>query len=231
MLSILLHASRDTVANSGAKDIVAIAESCVKIGAIVVAGSWTYLLFVRQRQRYPRAALMQTGVVRDLDDSQRLLTVGIGLTNIGQRLIQVDSLTVVVQQLAPLRTESLRRALASHNPLDATGRREILWYRIGHRRTAFAPHHFEVEPGETERLEFDFAIARSVTSIKVQSHIENVAKRFPVRDWLRRKFSGISIVAVRPSNRCLGWQCTSYYNLPLSALSLVKLPNIPNPEI
>lgn len=232
MLRLLFEASADTSSKVvGPAELAAIAKAWATVIAIAVAGTWTYLLFVRQRQRYPRATMVQTGLVRDLDATQRVLTVGVALTNIGQRLIQVDYVTTVVQQLAPLGPRALQGALAVHAPLDAAGRREIMWYRIGHRRTGFEAHHFEIEPGETERIEFDFVIARSVTAIKVRTHVENVVKRFSAREWVRRKLSGVSIIAIRSANRCLGWQCTTYHNLPSSADTFTKLANVPDQEI
>ena len=220
----------DTSTQAGFAQIAVAAEAWAKVVALFVAGVWTYLLFVRQRQRFPRATVVQTGMIRDLDDSRRLLTVTVALSNIGQRLLQIDYVTIVVQQLAPLSATALRDALASHDPLNAAGRREILWYRIGHRRTGFESNHFEIEPGETERVEFDFTISRSVRSIKIQTHIENVVRRFSARDWIRGVLAPVSVLTIRSTNRCLGWQCTTYHNLAPSVEALVKLPNVSNPE-
>jgi len=226
MLLSVIQATISTAGANGSTEFATAAESWAKIIAILVAGLWTYLLFVRQRQRYPRATAIQSAIARDLDDKRRVLTVRVALTNIGQRLIQVDYVTVVVQQLAPLRPVSIESAIASHNPLDAAGRREILWYRIAHRRTGFETHHLEIEPGEAEEIDFDFVIARSVSTIKVQTHIENVLKRDSPRDWLRRLLAGSTRISVRSANRCLGWQCTTYHSLPTSAGAFTKLTDI-----
>jgi hypothetical protein len=223
----VVRVATDTASHVGPKELASIVEAYAKVLALVVAGFWTYLLFVRQRQRYPRATIAQTGMIRDLGNATRLMTIGVSLSNVGQRLIDVDYITVVVQQLAPLGPKALEQALASHEPLNAAGRREIVWFRIGHRRTGFEPRHFEIEPGETESVEFDFVVAASVTTIKVQTHIENVVKRPVLREWAR---SAIHMIPLRSPNRCLGWQCTSYFNFPPSAATLTKLADVSNPE-
>jgi hypothetical protein len=221
----LLITAADTLRVS-AKDIAAIAESYAKILALAAAGFWTYVLFVRQRQRYPRATIRETGVLRRLDKDRNLLTVGVQLKNIGQRLIEVDYITVVVQQLAPLSQSAITRALGTHNPRNAADRREILWYRIGLRLTRFENPHLEIEPGESEHLEFDFTVAPSVRTIKVQTHVENVAKRRTIRNWLLAKFPQSARISImQRSARYLGWQCTSYYNLPEDPRGFTRLSN------
>ena len=228
----LAQAAADTVSRVTAKDLSAIVESYAKTLALLAAGLWTYLLFVRQRQRYPRATLRESGMVRRLDGERHLLTVGVQLTNIGQRLIEVDYITVVVQQLAPLSSAAITRALGDHDPKNAAARREILWYRIGHRRTRFENQPLEIEPSESEYLAFDFAIARTVRSIKVQTHVENISKRLSVRKWLLAKFPKSALTSImRPVDRCLGWQCTSYYNLPETPRGLMKLSNTLDTEV
>lgn len=232
MLLDAIIAAADTSKHVSAKDSAAIVESYAKTLALAAAGLWTYLLFVRQRQRYPRASIKESGVVRKLDKDRHLLTVGVQLTNIGQRLIEIDYVTVVVQQLAPLSSTAITRALGKHDPKDAASAREILWYRIGLRRTRFQRHHLEIEPGESQHLAFDFAIAPSVRIIKVRTDVENVAKRWSLRKWLHKTFPGERVTSImRPADRCLGWQCTSYYNLPDEPRGIATLSNALTSEV
>jgi hypothetical protein len=186
-------------------------ESWAKIAGIAVAGIWSYLVFVRQRQRYPRASLKQTVIARDLSVGRRLVTVSVKLSNIGQRLIEVDIVTVVIQQIAPLNSELTLHALRDHDPLNSAGSREIRWFKIGYRRTAFVRGNVEVEPGESEQLNFDFSLESTVDAIKVDVHVENVMKRRPVNDWLRSK-KGTKWFSIQRPTRCLGWQCIEFYS-------------------
>jgi hypothetical protein len=232
LLEAIIAVAADTAKQVSAKDAAAIIESYAKTLALGAAGLWSYLLFVRQRQRYPRASIKESGIVRKLDKDRHLLTVGVQLTNIGQRLIEVDCVRVVIQQLSPLSTEAITRALGNHNPKNAASEREILWYRIGLRRTRFQRHHLEIEPGESQHLAFDFAIAPSVRTIKVRTDVENVAKRWSLKQWLVKQFPGIPLTSImRPADRCLGWQCTSYYNLPGEPGGVVTLINALTVEV
>ena len=204
----LLQATQETSrpgSYDNVKSISVIAESWATVLAIVVAGAWTYQLFVRQRQRFPRAVLKQDVLIRRLPIGQNLLTITAVLRNVGQTLIEVDRITVVVQQLAPLKPAHVAERIKQHDPLDPGGRREILWYRIGYRRTYFRQGQFEIEPGESDQVNFDFVISERVTAIKVDVHIENRAKRRGLTgDWWTRAGT------LGETSRCIGWQCIRY---------------------
>lgn len=187
--------------------IAGIVESAVTALGIVVAGVWAYLIFVRQRQRYPRASLRQSLLCRTLPDGARMLTVEVTMANIGQRLIELDSASVVLQQLSPLSKGATRQALLGHDPLDGGGRREVLWYRVGYRRLGFTPV-IEIEPGETETLLFEFRVSAKLEALKIQTNIENAVKRSRRNDAPQSKPA-----ALAKAPRWMGWQCTTHHNL------------------
>jgi len=188
-------------------------ESWAKIIGILAAGVWTYLIFVRQRQRYPRATIVQEVLYQQLPIERTLLVVSVSLANIGTTLIEVDYIEVVVARLSPLKKSLISLAVEGHDPLDSAARREFLWYRIAHRRTGFKTGHLEIEPGESEQVNFDFAVSGDLEQIKVGVHVENVFKRHTLRDWLREQLPNLPMVTIRSANRCIGWGCISYYQL------------------
>jgi len=55
---------------------------------IVVAAIWTWLIFVRKRERYPRAELSQTVSFWQISGNRRYVRVKLTIKNIGGVLIQ-----------------------------------------------------------------------------------------------------------------------------------------------
>lgn len=176
-------------------------ESIFTIAALVVGGVWTYQLFVRQRQRYPRAVLEQRVFHRDLPDGRRMLHVAATLRNVGSVLISVDRMRTTVERVAPLAPDLLGQLLASHNPQDESGRCEIQWYRIGYRRREFEAGSIEIEPGEEDQFRFDFCLKPAVEVVKITSHIENATKRRRREGLLRRG-----------AERTIGWEVATYFD-------------------
>jgi hypothetical protein len=203
-----------------AAEVAAIAQAWMTVAGIAVAGLWTYLIFVRQRQRFPRASVQHTLLHRTLADGSQLVTVCARLTNIGQGLISIANASVVVQRVAPLSRSLEEQALAAHNPQTSDRRREVLWYRIGYWSTGFTPA-IEVEPGETEDILFDFRFSKHERAIKVNTHIENEMKRTSPS-----RFSKWVPASIRRPQRWIGWQCTSYHNLDDSAPVLRVVPQL-----
>ena len=72
--------------------IAGIAESVATVIALLVAGVWTYRLFIKNRTSYPRVALEIKSRVQDISESCRIVRVEIHVTNEGQVLLPVGDL-------------------------------------------------------------------------------------------------------------------------------------------
>lgn len=159
---------------SRGKDIADGAASVATVIGLVIAGVWTWRLFVKQRLHYPRANVEHRVAHWRVGD-QVLLRVTVRLTNVGSVLLQVKGIKAVIEQLLPL-PDDVTAALAEGRDPVAAGQSEILWDNIGERTCDFTENRREVEPGEIDECTFDFVLPGAVRKIQVYSHVQNLSK-------------------------------------------------------
>jgi hypothetical protein len=84
------------------KDHAATLQALVTILALLVAGGWTYVLFIQNRERNPKASVEHLIQPVPLTEELILLRTAVKVTNIGKVLLSVDDTTVWIQQIMPL---------------------------------------------------------------------------------------------------------------------------------
>jgi hypothetical protein len=152
----------------------------VQAGAIIVGGLWAYMLFVRGRQKYPRASLTHQIMHKPLNEEKGLLRVKTQISNPGVIVLRMTHARVEVQQVLPLGAE-----LESLEEEDFSNpeRREIPWPLISSRSSEWQRKEFEIEPGEADEVIWDFLLPREIETIAVYSYFRNVKKRFRDIGW------------------------------------------------
>lgn len=157
-----------------------ILESLATVIAICVAGCWSYLLFVRRRQRFPRAAVSHQTFCFQLPDGRSLLRVAAKIVNTGEVLMQLRFARTRVQQLLPLPDHVAQLlAVTAIDPVP-TKDCELPWTVLGAREWRIDAEIGEVEPGESEAFHCDFVIPAGVEQVLVYTHVKNHSK--PDRD-------------------------------------------------
>lgn len=69
---------------------------------VVIGAFWTYHLFVKNRQKYPKAEIEHKIEIRDiLDENFQLITLLITVKNISQILLPVEEYSVEIFQILP----------------------------------------------------------------------------------------------------------------------------------
>ncbi len=163
-------------------------ESIVTIIAIILGGIWAYLLFVKNREKYPKA-LINHEVQKVKFENEVLVRLTIQIENIGKVILPVISGDVWLQQMQPV-NDSIKQAIADFQ--NQNNKADIGWPIIAKRKFRYEKENdYELEPGEIDKFEFDFLIDKSVKTIQFYTHIENVEK----------------------SNK--GWNYTSIHNLDI----------------
>lgn len=175
---------------SRVKDVAEIVKSAFTVLGLVVGGVWTYLLFVRKRERYPRAKITHSVTHYDLPGGDRLLHVVSSVTNVGGVLLSLVSGVTRVQQMLPAPDEFVRIVGEGDDPVR-NGGTEYPWPSLGERRTHWEKSPRELEPGESEEIHYDFVIDSEATTVEVYSYFKNSAKR----------------------RREIGWNLTTLYDL------------------
>jgi hypothetical protein len=169
------------------ENIAAALESCFTIIALFVGAYWTWHLFVRKREDYPRARISHTVRVIAGEGRVKLVRLAFVIENNGTVLLPLAKIEIKVQQLKPLPVAWMA---ALHNA-GAVGRadHELDWPVLF--EDAVDCSAYELEPGEREDLQFDLELSCTVKLVQVYSHMPNRAK----------------------VKRGIGWNCTSIHAL------------------
>lgn len=165
-------------------------KDLVEAGAVCVGGVWAYMLFVRGRQRYPRASIAHSITHRLVPDGRALLRVVATIANPGVILLSLRYADAWVQQVLPL-AEGIEDLATTE---DGEGQREpeFKWPQIGPRLECFwQKEDFEIEPGENDQVTWEFFIDKDVETVVVYTYFQNVKKR----------------------RREIGWRLTTLYDL------------------
>jgi hypothetical protein len=214
VLPISLHSYSTPKENSTlstVKDTADTAKSIAEIIGLVVGGCWTWLLFVKNRQDYPRAKVTHTISRFALPNGSRLLRVKCTVTNIGPVFLRLDSTFTWVQQMLPLPTDFQTALDAKKDPLAALGPSdsEYGWPVVAERKCDWKASPREVEPGEDDAMQFDFVVDSEAQLVEIYSYFKNERKK-----------------------REIGWSETTIYDLvagKVLAEPLGALDATPNP--
>ena len=172
------------------RELAQIVQSVVTVIAIVAGGFWGYWLFVKNRQRYPRAQIEHTIFHSAIADNKLLLHVIVTVTNPGNVLLSLVSLDARVQRILPASSEFVESIGKGIDPV-AEGKSEIEWPLIGSREIDLRKDRYEIEPGESQGIDCEFVLADNVELVAIYTYLKNVSKR----------------------GREIGWDLTTVYSL------------------
>ena len=177
------------------KEKVETAQAIVTIAAVFVGGVWTYNVFIKERHEYPHANIEQKLSHVALSEQVSLLRVGVELTNTGNSLMRIGQSIIRVQQILPSLPCPKNGGCAANEVNEAIKQIErqgdhFTWPLIAERNNSFTPP-FDIEPGEKQTLEIEFAIPSEVKVVRVYAYFRN-----------DQKFKDGSEV---------GWTASSYY--------------------
>ncbi len=173
--------------------VVAIVADLTTTVAVAVAGIWTYLLFVKNRERYPRAAIEQIASPLLLDDQSSLVRVQIRVSNIGKVLLPIEDLECRLQQVLPV-VDAVKARIQANGSLVIGAANDVDWPMLSEARWRYRKGHSEIEPGEAEVFCCDFVVSQPVRCVRIYSHLANQSKA-----------------------SAMGWACTTDVNLSQGA--------------
>jgi hypothetical protein len=151
------------------KDAFEAIGSVVTALGIVVAGVWTYLVFVRRRDRFPRATVSHIAHHWKVPENKRLIRVALRIGNTGDKLMCVEKGRTWIQQMKPWPADELREFRLNRKT------KEVEWPIIAEDDFRFSGQR-ELEPKETDEIVAEFIIDDSVDQVLVYSFLENAAK-------------------------------------------------------
>ena len=154
------------------EQMASIIHSAAMVTALVVGGIWTYWLFVRKRQIYPRASIAHHSTHRDIGEGKTLLHVDVTVSNNGDVLVSLVESETRVQQVLPLTAQVSDKIVAGIDPVKK-GDTEVPWPHIGRHRKKWEPRMCEIEPGDSQQINHDFIVDSDVETIEIYSYVLN----------------------------------------------------------
>jgi hypothetical protein len=164
------------------KDAIEAAQAIATMLAILVGGFWAYLIFVKKRQRFPRAKLSHSITSRQIVGGKSLFRFTIHIENPSEVILRLRSGFVWIQQMQPVPQSIEKDILSGTDPVES-GEAEILWPMIAERKLNFTKLGTQIEPGEWDELHAEFAIDSKVTKMLIYTHLDNAKKRSWFRFW------------------------------------------------
>jgi hypothetical protein len=160
--------------------------------AILIGAAWAYWRFLRERTRWPRAALSLEFTERHLSSATALLAVKLHVTNEGRGLMRLTELRFDLHRVLPL--DALMRGKLDRKDAYNQSGMEADWPLINQRiRSWTTDERPELEPGESDEYSCDFLVSTSDHTVFLYAYLENEKKK--------------------RGNCTLGWTATAYRDL------------------
>jgi hypothetical protein len=196
----VLHDAVHSLQGQSFKDMAETVQAVATTVALFVGGAWTYTLFVRKRQRFPRATTEHSLEIKKLSSDLLLVHLAVRVKNLGEVLLQLSDSDVQLRQLMPLQAElerALIKKISAGQDSVAEGESEVDWPGLGHRECDWKDQPKEIEPGEDDEFHYDFVISSSVQVFSAYSYFTNVSKKAREIGWNRTTLHDTSILKER----------------------------------
>ena len=168
--------------SEGLQEIIDVIKALIESLALIIAGIWTYLLFVRQRLGLPRVNIKPTITHVRTSGEWTLIHVEVKIENIGSVVLRSDKAEIRIRQVLPFPDDVQRWISLGYDPVE-NGRTEVEWPLIADRKWNWAESTFEIEPGESDSLHADFVIPGSIFAIELYAFIANTRKKRQGLGW------------------------------------------------
>jgi hypothetical protein len=162
-------------------------EAVLTAVGILLGGIWTYMLFVRKRERFPRARLKHLFTSFLVRGKLGLLSVTIEISNIGTTLMRLEEAKCRVQQVLPLDGE-LSALLDRGDDIVPLDSQSVPWPTLDVREWKFKKGAVEIEPGESEVLRAEFLVPSYINRLLIYSYIGNRSKGRKRLGWEKVSF-------------------------------------------
>lgn len=147
--------------------------------ALIIGGAWSYLIFVKKRQKFPRAEVSHKFVKLPFSENKVVLRTIVTIENTGDVLLSLESGFIWVHRISPLTSEE-KQEIDQAEEEEVTVSKEELnteadWPLLFERNFS---SKVEVEPHEKdESLCYDFLLDNTVDIIQVYTYFRNQKKR------------------------------------------------------
>lgn len=164
------------------KSLLDVLDVPIKWLALAVGAFWTYNLFVKKRSRFPKAILQISARSWALSQASHLVRATVVAQNKGDLLLNLQSCRVWIQQVRPL-APHLGELLEQTGDVTSGGKREAEWPIVAEKEVTWPQGSCEIEPGESQQLDFDLVLTAPLETVIVYAYAKNESKRDREIGW------------------------------------------------
>ena len=187
---VVISASRSRVMNyAQTHDWARTAQASANVAqivALIVAGAWSYRVFIKQRNDHARANLRHSATVVGQTGSHWLVRIEITVTNVGNVLLVSPGAKTAIYQVEPIPTRvndvlPLRAVRKSKDPC-------LPWKRVASVKYPLDKYHLALDPGETDVIVCDFALSTEISAVFVHTKLHCPTPDNPQDVWRATSF-------------------------------------------
>lgn len=162
------------------KEEIGTLQAVVTIIGILVGGWWTYNLFIKERQHYPHANIDQIATHVELSKDINLIRTATEVSNTGNSRLIIKKSMIRIQQILPvIPCENINPCAVNqiNHSLQTVDKEEdrFSWPLVSERVKHYGKG-LDIEPGEKDVIDFEFAIPSSVKVIRIYTYFRNEDK-------------------------------------------------------
>jgi hypothetical protein len=162
------------------KTIVDIVQGSVTVAAVFVGGAWSYRLFVRKRQPFPRARLEHQVSHYQRKDGAVLISVKVTVINTGETLLRLTEGETTIRQVLPLSARAQAAPIDLPPPLRSV---TVGWSLLAREPEAWGDEPLEIEPGNRDELHYFFPLPAGSQVLLIRTFFANGRARDEGSGW------------------------------------------------
>lgn len=167
---------------SHVEQVANIMQALATVAALGLGGAWSIWLFMKRRERYPRASIEHLVTHKAIGDGKVLLHVDVRVSNIGEVLMSLVCLETRIQQVLPVPPDVADKIRQGLDPVPE-GETEVEWPLLKSHSPELEMGDCEIEPGESQDINHDFILDADVETVQIYSYVMNEKKRERTLAW------------------------------------------------
>ena len=176
-----------------ADKILGIIQKFVTISAIIIGGVWTYNLFIIHREAYPKAEIDIEVIEQRISDDHIFLQVSIKIENIGNTILRLRECDVRLFDVS-FDNKLIEREINEYREPTLRRQKDYAWKLIQRILLDWEEGLIEIEPSDSDTIDFEFIIKSKYKTIKVYSWFKDYKKK-------------------EVGKKDIGWTATRMYNI------------------
>jgi len=161
------------------KDLSAAVQSIIISIGVIFGGWWTYWIFYKNRQIYPRANISHEISHKTGIGDRIYLRVAVKISNDGNVVIRLNNCDIRIQQIKPV-NDDINKSVKGHcqkKKREEFWDNEIKWPTIDRINGCWEKEKIEIESGESDQFYFDFMLDSKIETILIYTYITNLKKK------------------------------------------------------